>query len=75
MSDLRRAVIDPALCVGSASCEMEEPGSFQLDDDGKGHVTGAPGALDTDRLIQVADSCPARAISVVDAEGHVLWRP
>jgi ferredoxin len=75
MSDGHRALIGRDLCVGSGACELEDPDHFRIADDGIAETVGSQDELDTERLIFIADSCPARAISVIDGQGSPVWTP
>jgi ferredoxin len=61
------------LCIGAASCLAFSPTVFELDADKKAVIL--EGADDTeDNLMLAAQSCPTKAIILVDAEtGEQVW--
>src|SRR3989344_5604942 len=62
-----------ALCIGAASCVAFSPSVFELDNQKKAVILG--GADDTpDNLLMAAESCPTKAIVVIDTEtGEQVW--
>ncbi|MBC7327099.1 ferredoxin [bacterium] len=57
--------VDRELCIGCGLCEESCPEVFALDDEGKAYVL--PDAdLEACDLEEVANSCPAEAITVED---------
>lgn len=63
-----RLHVDPARCIGSAVCAGSAPTLFTLD---AGRATARSEPVDPDdRLIDVAASCPAEAITVHDTDGN-----
>ena len=65
--------VDRELCIGAASCVAFSPNVFQLDGEKKAVIPD--GANDTeDNIMMAAQSCPTKAIIVVDAEtGEQVW--
>jgi ferredoxin len=61
------------LCIGAASCVAVSPAVFQLDKDNKAIVPD--GATDTmENILMAAQSCPTKAIVVIDTEtGQQVW--
>ncbi len=57
--------VDRAKCIGDGSCVALCPEMFELDAEGKAHVIGEEGNCD---LELVAESCPAKAISLVEKD-------
>lgn len=61
------------LCIGAASCVAFSPSVFELDSENK--AVFVDGADDTpDNLMLAAQSCPTKAIILVDAtSGEQVW--
>ena len=57
------AKIDDAACSAHGDCALIAPGVFEVDD-----VARVVGDGPRELLIEAAESCPAAAISVVDAD-------
>ena len=64
-----KITVDPDLCVGSAYCQRIAPATFDLGDDGIAVVldTDAAGAGAAAAAREAEASCPAMAISVLEA--------
>jgi len=79
-----KIVVDPALCIGAASCVTVSPLFFQLNDENKAVVIDngsavAPADRTYERVVEVdeekkaeiilaAQSCPTTAISIFDED-------
>lgn len=65
--------VDHGLCYGTGMCEAMDPRQFQLTDEGLAvfvvSTDGNDSGADTDRLREIADCCPAGAITVTSAQG------
>lgn len=61
------------LCIGAASCVAVSPNVFQLDSENKAIVPD--GAEDVpENILLAAQSCPTKAIIVIDTEtGQQVW--
>jgi ferredoxin len=61
------------LCIGAASCVAVSPAVFQLDGENKAVIPD--GATDLpDNILLAAQSCPTKAIVIVDTEtGQQVW--
>ena len=61
------------LCIGAASCVAFSPTVFDLDGEKKAVIID--GADDTpDNIMMAAQSCPTKAIVVIDTEtGEQVW--
>lgn len=57
-------------CIGSGMCVALDPEHFSLDN-GRARTDGAEVAPDQ-RYLDAADTCPAAAITVTDADGSEL---
>ena len=53
--------VDENLCIGCGHCASVCPECFEIGDDGKSHVKNE--ACETCDLAEVAEDCPAGAIS------------
>jgi len=60
-------------CIGAASCIAVSPTVFQLDGENKAVIQ--EGAMDSEEnVLMAAQSCPTKAIVVIDAEtGKQVW--
>lgn len=61
------------LCIGATTCVAVAPGTFDMDAEGKAIIKeGSADAQAT--ILMAAQSCPTRAITIVDAEtGTQVW--
>ncbi|EKD99893.1 MAG: hypothetical protein ACD_22C00142G0004 [uncultured bacterium] len=61
------------LCIGAASCVAVSPQVFVLD--GENKAVFAEGASDLpENIVLAAESCPTRAIVIIDIEtGEQVW--
>ncbi|HEV7625174.1 MAG TPA: (4Fe-4S)-binding protein [Streptomyces sp.] len=63
-----RVQADTTLCVGAGQCVLSEPSVFDQDDD-EGTVVvlvERPGEADLANVREAVDTCPSRALSLVD---------
>jgi ferredoxin len=61
------------LCIGAASCVAVSPTVFQLDSENKAVVIDNPNDL-PENILMAAQSCPTKAIVVIDTEtGQQVW--
>ena len=56
-------------CIGSGQCEMLEEETFLVDDDTVIAGVIGTGMLPADRAKKVIDTCPTKAISIVEDGG------
>lgn len=64
--------VDRNLCIGAASCVAISPNVFKLDQEQKAVVINA--TADTEKnILLAAQSCPTKAIIVVDESGKQIW--
>jgi ferredoxin len=61
------------LCIGAATCIAVSPTTFQLDPENKAIVEAA--STDTpENILMAAQSCPTKAIIVIDTETNTqVW--
>ncbi|GLZ38856.1 ferredoxin [Actinokineospora sp. NBRC 105648] len=59
--------VDSGLCMGSGICAGAKPGVFRLD--GPAAEAAVDQLAPDEAVLDVADMCPAGAITVHDAEG------
>ncbi|MBP0461879.1 ferredoxin [Streptomyces montanisoli] len=65
--------VDENVCVGSGMCAALAPDRFVLEGPAASVVQGAADTDADEVLLDVADSCPASAVTVTDGEsGEVL---
>jgi ferredoxin len=70
MSEHWKITVDRDACLGSGVCAATAPNHFRLEG-GKSRTIQADIEPD-DIVLDVADTCPAEAITVHDAAGHHL---
>jgi len=58
-----KVTVDKKLCIGCGLCASMLPEVFEIEDDGKSSVKNESGAS-IERIREVANMCPARAIKV-----------
>ncbi|MBE3603121.1 ferredoxin [bacterium] len=59
--------VNKGKCIASGDCVETAPGVFRLDADEKSEVYNPAGAPDN-VILAAARACPAKAITVIDAE-------
>ncbi|MEE9606862.1 MAG: ferredoxin [Myxococcota bacterium] len=64
--------IDKKSCQSSGHCVEADPRAFRWDGDDLGEVLPAAAGLERDRLISIANRCPALAISITDEDGREI---
>jgi ferredoxin len=70
MSERWKVTVNRQACLGSGVCAATAPNHFRLDD---GKSRTIQDDIDPDDIVlDVADTCPAEAITVHDATGHRL---
>ncbi|MHC5257701.1 ferredoxin [Streptomyces sp. UC4497] len=75
MGDNWKVTVDPRACVRTGLCAASAPKHFRLDERGQGRAV-ADTLPSSDELLEVAESCPIEAISVVDAgTGEAIFPP
>jgi ferredoxin len=62
-------VIDKQICQSSGNCVNDQPDAFGFDEDDLGEVLDAAATLAPERLLAIADRCPAIAIGIFDESG------
>ena len=67
-----KVIVDPDLCIGSASCVAIAPDIFDLGEDGKAYVKEGADMSQVEAILDAARSCPTEAIKVYDADGKQL---
>lgn len=62
-----------SICIGAASCVAVSPSTFQLDNQNKAVIQ--EGSTDSpENILTAAQSCPTKAIMVIDTEtGLKVW--
>jgi ferredoxin len=60
-------------CIGAASCVAVSPATFELDNDKKAIILEKSDDL-PDNILLAAQSCPTKAIVIIDTEtGKQVW--
>lgn len=62
-----QTTVNKSRCIASGDCVEIAPGVFQLDSDEKSEVYNQSGAADA-VILAAARACPAKAITVVNAD-------
>ena len=60
---MSKVIVDQKLCIGCGLCASMLPDVFEMDDSGKSRVKKEDGAP-LEKIKEIADMCPARAIKV-----------
>lgn len=61
------------LCISATTCVAVAPGTFSMDAEGKAVINAASTDAEA-TVLMAAQSCPTRAITIVDAEtGTQVW--
>lgn len=71
-SKIGKIVVDRELCIGVASCIAVAPQVFKLNGENKAIVID-PNAVDDDTLIMSAQSCPLKAVLLLDKKGKQIY--
>ncbi|MFJ9173979.1 ferredoxin [Streptomyces sp. NPDC102360] len=66
MGDSWKVTVDPRSCVRTGLCAASAPKEFRLDENGQGRAT-ADTLPASEEVLEVAESCPMEAITVVVA--------
>ncbi len=62
---MKRAYVNPDLCIGCGLCVSIVPEVFQLNADGISEVYALTPEDKRDEVYEAVDSCPVKAISIV----------
>ena len=65
---MKRAYVNPDLCIGCGLCVSIVPEVFQLNADGISEVYALTPEDKRDEVYEAVDSCPVKAISIVDED-------
>ena len=71
-SNIGKIIVDRDLCIGAASCVAVSPATYKLDNENKAIVVD-PNAASDEELIMAAQSCPTKAIILVDKSGKQIY--
>lgn len=71
-SKIAKIIINRNLCIGAASCVAVSAKTYKLDDENKAVVID-PNAASDEELIMAAQSCPTKAIILLDKEGKQIY--
>ncbi|MET7473666.1 ferredoxin [Streptomyces sp. NPDC005648] len=66
MTELWSVTVDKRVCVRTGLCAASAPERFELDENGQGRARSATLPA-SEEVLEVAESCPIEAISIVDA--------
>lgn len=65
---MKRAYVNPDLCIGCGLCVSIAPEVFQLNADGISEVYSETPDDKRDEVYEAVDSCPVKAISIIDED-------
>lgn len=71
-SNISKIIIDRDLCIGAASCVVTSPQTYKLDDENKAVVVD-PNVVSDEETMMAAQSCPTKAIIIIDKEGKQIY--
>jgi len=71
-SNISKIIIDRDLCIGAASCVVTSPQTYKLDNENKAVVID-PNAASDEELMMAAQSCPTKAIIIIDKSGKQIY--
>mgnify|MGYP001616359166 CR=1 FL=1 len=71
-SNISKVIIDRDLCIGAASCVVTSTVTFKLDEENKAVVID-PNMASDEELIMAAQSCPTKAIILIDKSGKQIY--
>ncbi|WP_425826268.1 ferredoxin [Streptomyces fractus] len=75
MGERWKVTVDPRTCVRTGLCAASAPNEFRLDENGQGRAAADTLPASED-VLDVAESCPIEAISIVDADsGEAVFPP
>ncbi|GGK59661.1 MULTISPECIES: ferredoxin [Streptomyces aurantiacus group] len=74
MGDRWKVTVDPRVCVRTGLCAASAPTEFKLDEQGQGRATSETLPA-SEEVLEVAESCPIEAISIVDADTEEVVFP
>ena len=63
---MKRAYVNPDLCIGCGLCISIAPEVFRLNDEGISEAYAETPEDELDAVVQAVDSCPVKAISIID---------
>ncbi|MEB8341411.1 ferredoxin [Streptomyces endophyticus] len=67
--------VDPRMCVRTGLCVASLPSAFERDEQGQGRARTESSAT-SEEVLEIAESCPVEAISIVDTEsGKPVFPP
>ncbi|MBR6356007.1 MAG: ferredoxin [Alphaproteobacteria bacterium] len=65
---MKRAYVNPDLCIGCGLCVSIVPEVFQLNADGISEVYAETPEDKREEVYEAVDSCPVKAISIIDED-------
>ena len=70
---IHKIVVDRVACISAATCVVEAPKAFDLDDDEIAVVLEGGELVDDNKLFVAAQSCPTQAIILYDEDGVQIF--
>lgn len=69
---IAKVEVNRDVCIGAASCVAVSAAVFELDAEGKAVVKDAT-AADSKTLLEAAQACPTKAITLYDEAGNKVY--
>ena len=63
---MKRAYVNPDLCIGCGLCVSIAPDVFRLNENGLSEAYAETPEDELDAVVEAVDSCPVKAISIID---------
>ncbi|MBR3676249.1 MAG: ferredoxin [Alphaproteobacteria bacterium] len=65
---MKRAYVNPDLCIGCGLCVSMAPEVFRLNEQGLSEAYAETPEDELDAVVEAVDSCPVKAISIVEED-------
>lgn len=65
---MKRAYVNPDLCIGCGLCASIAPEVFRLNEQGLSEAYAETPEDELDAVVEAVDSCPVKAISIIEED-------